>query len=85
MRAARADRVERFIDRLAERLAVEAVSDDGVIEAVSVKDAAGFALGVQWHPEHKTALEWPLSKAMFEAFGEAARVYSRHRSGARAA
>lgn len=73
------------IDRLAERLAVEAVSDDGVIEAVSVKDASGFALGVQWHPEHKTALEWPLSKAMFEAFGEAARVYSRHRSGARAA
>lgn len=61
------------IDRPADCLEVEAVSDDGVIEAVSVKGAANFALSVQWHPEHPVALDWPLSRAMFEAFGEACR------------
>lgn len=61
------------IDRLADRLFVEAVSDDGVIEAVSVADSKAFALGVQWHPEHHTSLQWPLSKAMFEGFGVACR------------
>ncbi len=69
------------IDRLADRLIVEAVSPDGVIEATTVRDAKGFALSVQWHPEHPIALEWPLSQAMFRAFGEAAQA----RRAARAA
>lgn len=73
------------IDRPAERLTIEALSDDGVVEAVSVADAPGFALGVQWHPEHPTALEWPLSQAMFRAFGEAASGYAARRAGVRAA
>lgn len=62
------------IDRVAERLFVEAVSGDGVVEAVSVPDAKGFNLSVQWHPEHPLALEWPLSRTMFQAFGDAARA-----------
>ena len=62
---------EQAIDRIADRLEVEAISDDGVIEATSVKGAETFALSVQWHPEHPLALDWPLSKAMFAAFGEA--------------
>jgi putative glutamine amidotransferase len=62
------------IDRLGARLAIEAISDDGIIEAVSVPDAPAFALGVQWHPEHKTARAWPLSKALFKAFGAAAKA-----------
>ncbi len=61
------------IDRPADCLEVEAVSDDGIIEAVSIKGAANFALSVQWHPEHPVALTWQLSRAMFEAFGEACR------------
>lgn len=61
------------IDRPAECLEIEAVSDDGIIEAVSVKGAGNFALSVQWHPEHPIALTWQLSRAMFEAFGEACR------------
>ncbi|MDW3204883.1 MAG: gamma-glutamyl-gamma-aminobutyrate hydrolase family protein [Alphaproteobacteria bacterium] len=65
------------IDRLADGLFVECVSDDGVIEAVSLPDAKGFLLSVQWHPEHPTALAWPLSQAMFAAFGDAARAYSK--------
>lgn len=61
------------IDRPADSVEIEAVSDDGVIEAISVTGAETFALSVQWHPEHPDALDWPLSRAMFEAFGEACR------------
>ncbi len=61
------------IDRPADNLIVEALSDDGVIEAVSVRNSKAFALGVQWHPEHPASLQWPLSRAMFDRFGDAAR------------
>ena len=69
------------IDQPADALMVEAVSDDGVIEAVSVRDAKSFALGVQWHPEHPIPLQWPLSKAMFDGFGDAARARQDERAG----
>ncbi len=61
------------LDRVAGRLCVEAMAQDGTIEAVSVKNAAGFALGVQWHPEYKV-LENPQSRQLFAAFGAAARA-----------
>jgi len=67
------------IDRLADGLQIEATSPDGVIEAVSLPSASGFVLGVQWHPEHPVALQWPLSRAMFAAFGEAARTWQARR------
>jgi putative glutamine amidotransferase len=67
------------VARLADRLAVEAVAPDGVVEAASVKGAAGFALGVQWHPEYKAA-ENPDSVKLFQAFGDAARAYAAARS-----
>ena len=38
------------IDRLGDRLKVEAAGHDGVIEAVSHEDCR-FCIGVQWHPE----------------------------------
>ena len=69
------------IDRPAEPLFVEALSDDGVIEAVSMPTAKGFVLGVQWHPEGREPLKWPLSQAMFAAFGDACRAYAAARSG----
>ncbi len=62
------------IDRLADRLVVEAIAPDGTIEAVRVADSPGFALGIQWHPEHPLALDWPLSRAIFKAFGDACRA-----------
>lgn len=52
------------IDRLAPRLAVE---------AVRVPDAPALALGVQWHPEWKVT-EDPFSMAIFGAFGDAVRA-----------
>jgi putative glutamine amidotransferase len=65
------------IDRLGEGLQVDAVADDGLIEAFFVKDAPGFTLAVQWHPEWKV-LEDPVSSAIFRAFGAACRTYRRH-------
>ena len=71
------------IDRLADRLTVEAMAEDGTIEAVSVRGARGFALGVQWHPEWQV-LERPTSRQLFAAFGAAARARAMAREAARA-
>jgi len=61
------------VDRLADGLSVEGTAPDGTIEAVQVKNARGFALAVQWHPEYRV-LENPSSVALFRAFGDAART-----------
>lgn len=70
------------ISRLAPRLAVEAVAEDGTIEAVSVIDATGFAIGVQWHPEYWVGSD-AISDKIFAAFGDAVRA--RHAQPAQAA
>lgn len=62
------------VERLAPRLQAEATAPDGLIEAATVQDAPGFALGVQWHPEWRAG-DNPLSMAMFGAFGDACRSY----------
>ena len=62
------------IDVLGEELEIEAVADDGLIEAFTVREAPGFTLGVQWHPEWKT-MENAFSAAMFREFGDACRAY----------
>ena len=60
------------IGRLAPGLAVEATAPDGTIEAVRVKDAPGFAIGVQWHPEYWVESDAPSAK-LFAAFARAIR------------
>jgi len=72
------------IDRLGRWLEVEATAEDGTVEAVSVKDSAGFAVGVQWHPEYWTRTD-DASARIFRAFGDAARERAATRSGMRAA
>ena len=67
------------IDRLSPRLQVEAVAQDGTVEAVSVIDAPGFAVGVQWHPEYLVATD-NNSRLIFEAFGEAVRKHAAKRA-----
>jgi putative glutamine amidotransferase len=64
------------IAQLAPGLAAEARARDGVIEAVSVTGAKGFAIGLQWHPEYRAA-DNPDSMRIFEAFGAAVRDYAR--------
>lgn len=61
------------IDRLAGDLVAEGLAPDGTIEAVSVRDAPGFAIGVQWHPEYKVMAN-PDSVKLFSAFGEAVKA-----------
>jgi putative glutamine amidotransferase len=39
------------IDRLGQGLVVEAIADDGLVEAVTLCDTKAFLIGVQWHPE----------------------------------
>jgi putative glutamine amidotransferase len=59
------------IDRLAPGLAVEAVAPDGTIEAIRLATpGAGFAVGVQWHPEYDFETD-AVSRAIFASFGEA--------------
>lgn len=72
------------IDRLGPRLQVEAVAEDGTVEAVSVRDARAFAVGVQWHPEYWVKSDGN-SARIFKAFGDAVRDHAASRSGARAA
>lgn len=66
------------VDQLSPRAKVEAIADDGQIEAFSVPDAPAFALALQWHPEHR-ALENPVSMKMFDAFAEACRTRAERR------
>jgi putative glutamine amidotransferase len=63
------------IDQPAPPLAVEALAEDGTIEAVRGAECPGFVLGVQWHPEWHVARDTP-SRAVFAAFGEACRAYA---------
>ncbi len=58
------------VDTVGERVIVEALAPDNVIEAISIKEAKGFALGVQWHPEYR-ADEREVSHKLFAAFGSA--------------
>lgn len=69
------------IDRLAPALEVEGTAPDGIIEAVHVRDAPAFALGVQWHPEYK-AMENPFSVKLYAAFAEAVRERAARRRAA---
>jgi len=69
------------LDKVSDRLIVEAVAPDGTPEAVVVKGAKGFAVGVQWHPEYD-AIESAVSNRIFEAFGDAVRQHASARGRA---
>ena len=66
------------IKKLADGVTVEAVADDGLIEAFTVDDAPAFTLAVQWHPEWKASSN-EFSSAIFRAFGDACRERSGNR------
>ena len=71
---------EQALDRIGDGLVVEAVAEDGTVEAVRVRDAKSFAFGVQFHPEWHWADD-PTSHAIFAAFGDACRRYQADRAG----
>lgn len=60
------------INRPGCRIVIDGLAPDGTPEAIYVKDAPGFTLSVQWHPEWNAAGD-PVSRPLFEAFGNACR------------
>ncbi|NJD00889.1 gamma-glutamyl-gamma-aminobutyrate hydrolase family protein [Candidatus Erwinia dacicola] len=62
------------ITEVASGVQMEAVAEDGVIEALSYSTSRGFQLGIQWHPEWHVATD-PTSQKIFTAFGNACQVY----------
>lgn len=67
------------IARPGARIVIEGEAPDGTPEAIRVKDAPGFTLSVQWHPEYRAAAD-PVSRPLFAAFGEAARAWVAQRA-----
>ena len=61
---------------LGRQVVVEGVAEDGTIEAISIADAPGFALGAQWHAEHDPQVN-PINRALFQAFGKAVAAHKR--------
>lgn len=57
---------QQGIRSLGDRLRIEALADDGLPEAVSLRDHP-FALAVQWHPEWQSGQD-PLSRQLFTGF-----------------
>jgi putative glutamine amidotransferase len=64
------------IKKAGPRIVVDGYADDGTPEAIYIEGASGFTLAVQWHPEYEAAND-PVSRPLFEAFGEAARSWNR--------
>ncbi len=67
------------VRRLASGVTVEAIADDGLVEAFTVDAAEAFALAVQWHPEWRVR-DNPFSLKIFQAFGDACRQRAAKRS-----
>ena len=60
------------------RIVIDGYAPDGTPEAIYVKDAPGFTLAVQWHPEYNAAAD-PVSRPLFAAFGQAVRAWAQAR------
>lgn len=67
------------IARLAPGLQIEAIAEDGLIEAFTVSNAPGFTLAMQWHPEWKIT-ENPYSMKLFAAFDAACHAFQRNKN-----
>ena len=65
------------------RVVVEGIAEDDTIEAIRILDAPGFALGVQWHPEHDPATN-PINRRCFRRSGRRLRSGRLRETGSRA-
>jgi len=61
------------------RIVIDGHADDGTPEALYVRDAPGFTLSVQWHPEFNAPHD-PVSVKLFNAFGDAVRAWEKGES-----
>ena len=58
------------------RIRIDGRASDGTPEALSIKDATGYALAVQWHPEYNAGKD-PVSRKLFKSFGQALLEWSK--------
>lgn len=58
------------------RVEIDGHAPDGTPEAIYIKDAPGFTLSVQWHPEWNAEND-PVSRPLFQAFGDAVRAWAK--------
>lgn len=63
-----------------DQIVIDGHAPDGTPEAIYVRGAPGFTLSVQWHPEWQAGID-PVSKPLFEAFGDAARAWANGQAG----
>jgi putative glutamine amidotransferase len=70
------------INRAGARVVIDGHAPDGTPEAIYVRDAPGFTLSVQWHPEWNAAND-PVSRPLFTAFGQALASFAAERRGLR--
>jgi putative glutamine amidotransferase len=66
------------IKRPGARIVIEGHAPDGTPEAIYVKDAPGYTMSVQWHPEWDAAND-PVSRPLFQAFGQAVHSFAANR------
>ena len=64
------------------RIVIDGHAPDGTPEALFVRDAPGFTLSVQWHPEWNATAD-PVSRPLFSAFGDAVRAFAASRRAPR--
>ncbi len=57
------------------QIVIDGWADDGTPEAIYMRDAPGFTLAVQWHPEWNAADD-PVSRPLFAAFGAAVQAWA---------
>jgi putative glutamine amidotransferase len=68
------------INRPGARIVIDGTAPDGTAEAIYVREAPGFTLSVQWHPEYRAGRD-PVSRPLFRAFGEAVLAFAATRRG----
>ena len=71
------------IARAGSRIVIDGLAPDGTPEAIYVDGAKGFTLSVQWHPEWNAESD-PVSRPLFEAFGQAVAQWACQRRATRA-
>ena len=70
------------IERLGDGLKVEALSEDGLVEAVSIEGYDTFGIGIQWHAEfHPERAENYINKVLFKKFGTSCQKFQSKRLG----
>ncbi len=67
------------INRAGGRIVIDGTAPDGTPEAIYVQGALGFTLSVQWQPEWNAAAD-PVSRPLFQAFGDAVRAFALQRA-----